>query len=80
VTAVAAAPLTPVQQRVLGEIRKFIAKHGYAPSLRELADQLGRGLTSTAYQVDQLALKGRIRRVPNQPRAMVLLDPEAGAT
>lgn len=78
-TAAVLVPLTPVQQRILDEIRQFVAEYGYAPSLRELADRSGRGLSTVAYQVRQLEVKGRIRRVPNQPRAMVLLAVEVGS-
>lgn len=65
------APLTPVQARVMCEFHGFVAEHGYAPSLRELADRSGRGLSTIAYQVRQLEEKGWLRRHPNRPRSLV---------
>jgi hypothetical protein len=58
VTDIAVVPLTAVQERLVAEIRAFQAVHGFAPSLRELADRAGRATSSVAYQVRQLEAKG----------------------
>ncbi|MBB3098950.1 SOS-response transcriptional repressor LexA [Actinoplanes campanulatus] len=78
-TAVVLVPLTPVQQRVLAEIRGFVDEYGYAPTLRELAARCGRGPSTVAYQLQQLEEKGRIRRYPKIPRALVVLDVAGGS-
>jgi repressor LexA len=67
--------LTAQQIRVLNALRGYVAAHGYAPTLRELGDLSG--LTSksaVSYQLEQLATKGVIRRVPGAARAVVILD------
>jgi repressor LexA len=79
VTAAVVVPLTAVQERILHEIRTFAAEYGHAPSLRELSDLCGRGLSTIAYQVQQLEAKGWIRRAPGRSRALVVLDPANGA-
>jgi repressor LexA len=74
VTAPADA-LTAQQIRVLNALRSYVTAHGYAPTLRELGDLSG--LTSksaVSYQLEQLAAKGAIRRVPGAARAVVILD------
>ena len=57
--------LTPNQQRVLDCIRRHIDRHGHAPSLREIAENLGLSSHSSAQDyVEALVRKGAIERLP----------------
>ena len=57
--------LTPSQQRVLDCIRRHIDRHGHAPSLREIAENLGLSSHSSAQDyVEALVRKGAIERLP----------------
>ena len=67
-------PLTEVQERVLGVIAEHIARHGYAPSIREIGDAAGLASSSSvAYQLTQLENRGFLRRSSNQARTIELL-------
>ena len=57
--------LTPNQQRVLDCIRRHIDRQGHAPSLREIAENLGLSSHSSAQDyVDALVRKGALLRLP----------------
>jgi repressor LexA len=59
----AASTLAPVQRRTLSFLRNFITHHGYAPSLRDIADAIGVKSASTAFfHLERLAQKGFIIR------------------
>ena len=67
-------PLTEVQERVLGVIAEHMARHGYAPSIREIGDAAGLASSSSvAYQLTQLEKRGYLRRSSNQARTIELL-------
>lgn len=76
-----ARPETPRQQRltvreqeVLDFVRRWVARFGYSPSVREIGD--GVGLTSTSSvsrQLRALERKGYLRRDPTRPRTINLL-------
>ncbi|GIM88850.1 LexA family protein [Paractinoplanes toevensis] len=70
--------LTARQQRVLAFIRDFHTEHGWAPSLREIGQHVGLRPSGVQYQLVQLERMGWIRRAPNLPRALVVLDPATG--
>lgn len=53
----APAPLTQRQAEVLAFLRAFVARHGYAPSLREIANALS--IASTNAVNDHLRALGR---------------------
>jgi repressor LexA len=60
------AALTPNQQRVLDWIRRYFDRHGRAPTLREIAENLGlRSHTSAQDYVDALIRKGALERLPH---------------
>ncbi len=77
-TATITPALTRIQRRVYNAVRDYATANGYAPSLRELAELTFQPLSTVAYQVQQLEAKGWIRRHPNRPRALVLLEPDGG--
>lgn len=67
--------LTDAERRVLDAIRAQIKQRGYAPTVRELG--AATGLSSSSSVVDtlrRLADKGAIRRDPNTPRAITILE------
>lgn len=67
--------LTPRQARLLQCIEVTLAKHGYVPTLRELAQAMG--VTSLQGIKDHLAAlerKGYIRRSPGRRRAIELVQ------
>lgn len=67
--------LTSRQARVLACIRDSVASRGYPPSVREIGEVVGlTSPSSVAYQLKALEAKGYLRRDPNRPRAMEVLD------
>lgn len=72
--------LTVRQRRVLEVIRSAVAAKGYPPSLREIGTAVGlTSPSSVAHQLASLERKGYLRRDPNRPRAIEVIDPDAGA-
>lgn len=72
--------LTRRQRRVLEVIRDSVLHRGYPPSVREIGEAVGlNSPSSVAHQLKVLEAKGYLRRDPNRPRAMEVLDPESTA-
>ena len=70
--------LTLRQRRVLQVIRESVDTRGYPPSVREIGEAVGlNSPSSVAHQLKVLQAKGFLRRDPNRPRAMEVLDPDA---
>ncbi|MFC0359468.1 MULTISPECIES: transcriptional repressor LexA [Kytococcus] len=68
-------PLTDRQTRVLECIRRSIDERGYPPSMREIAEEVElASASSVQHQLNALQRKGYIRRDPNRPRALEILD------
>lgn len=69
--------LTLRQRRVLEVIRQSVEARGYPPSVREIGEAVGlNSPSSVAHQLKVLEAKGYLRRDPNRPRAMEVLDVE----
>lgn len=69
--------LTRRQRRVLEVIRHSVQARGYPPSVREIGQEVGlNSPSSVAHQLKALEAKGYLRRDPNRPRAMEILDPD----
>lgn len=68
--------LSPTQRDTLEVIKSYIAEHGYAPGLREIAALRGCKLTAARQSVDYLVRKGYVQRTPNIARALVILKTE----
>ncbi len=69
--------ITEHQRRTLREIRDYIARKGYPPTIQELAEILGITHASTHAQVSQLVRKGYLRREPRKARGLaVVREPE----
>lgn len=70
-----AVKLTKKQLAVLDYLQDFTEENGYSPSYREI--QAGLGLSSVsavAEHIDNLVLKGALRKVPGAARSLEILD------
>lgn len=78
-TSSPADDLTSRQRAVLDTIRESVASRGYPPSMREIGKVVGlHSPSSVAHQLVTLERKGYLRRDPNRPRAIEVVD--AGRT
>ncbi len=55
-------------------IQRFIAEHGFSPTLREIAKACFMSTTTVVRYLDRLCAAGRISRELNKPRSIALLD------
>jgi repressor LexA len=68
-------PLTPRQQLVLETIMNSIERRGYPPSMREIGQSVGlTSPSSVKHQLMVLERKGYLRRDPNRPRAIEVVQ------
>lgn len=63
--------LTKKQAKVLNFLKKFYEKHGYAPSLQEIAQNFHISIPTAQGYLQALTLKGVISRLQNKPRSIV---------
>ncbi|WP_069386905.1 transcriptional repressor LexA [Cellulosimicrobium cellulans] len=69
--------LTPRQRLVLETIRSCVEQRGYPPSMREIGEAVGlTSPSSVKHQLTTLERKGFLRRDPNRPRAIEVVQPE----
>lgn len=69
--------LTKRQKEILDFVREHVGRHGYAPTLQEIGARFGLSSPATVYKhVEQLVLKGYLRKAPHQGRGIQLVDPE----
>ena len=61
---------TPKQLRVERAIAAFTAEHGFAPSVRELAEQFHMTGPSMQGLLDRMEQRGRIKRTPGMARTV----------
>lgn len=70
--------LTKRKKQVLEFIKKYISKHGYAPSLEEIKNRLQLSSVSTAhYHVSKLRDLGYLAKEENKPRSIDVVGYEA---
>jgi repressor LexA len=63
--------LSPRQQQVLAVIREWVERHGYPPTVREIASAVGLGSpSSVAHHLKALQRLGLVRRAARGPRAV----------
>jgi repressor LexA len=76
-----AETLSPIQTQMLHFLHVYIKEQGYPPTLREIATAVRlRSRSAVAYQLDQLKVKGYIRRDLNVQRGIVILaEPESSS-
>lgn len=73
--------LTVKQEKVLKELKKYIAKNGYPPTVRELCALTNLKSTATIHvHLDQLATKGYIRKDKDKNRTIEILVPNEYST
>ena len=68
--------LTKKQEQVLTCIKKYIAEHGYSPSVREVCDLMGLSSTATVFvHMRHLMNKGYLKQTDNKFRTLEVLVP-----
>jgi repressor LexA len=71
--------LTKRQQEIYDFIRKYSAKYGYPPTVRDIGKAVGLASSSTVHaHLANLEKAGVLRRDPTKPRALELLDRAVG--
>jgi len=64
------------QRHILNYIRSSISTRGYPPTMREIGSEVGlTSPSSVKHQLVVLERKGYLRRDPNLPRAIEVIDP-----
>ncbi len=72
--------LTKRQQEIFEFIKKYSAKYGYPPTVRDIGKAVGLASSSTVHaHLANLEKLGLVRRDPSKPRAIELLDRAVGA-
>ena len=72
--------LTKRQQEIFDFIKKYSAKYGYPPTVRDIGKAVGLASSSTVHaHLANLEKAGLLRRDPTKPRAIELLDRAVGA-
>jgi len=75
-----AKELTKRQQEIYDFIRKYSARYGYPPTVRDIGKAVGLASSSTVHaHLANLEKAGLLRRDPTKPRAIEMLDKAAGA-
>lgn len=69
-------PLTKKQEEVLTSIKKYIAKNGYSPSVREVCEMMNLSSTATVFvHMRHLMNKGYLKQADNKFRTLEVLVP-----
>jgi len=72
--------LTKRQQEIFDFIRKYSARYGYPPTVRDIGKAVGLASSSTVHaHLANLEKIGLLRRDPSKPRAIELLDKAVGS-
>jgi repressor LexA len=72
--------LTKRQQEIFDFIKKYSAKYGYPPTVRDIGKAVGLASSSTVHaHLANLEKVGLLRRDPSKPRAIEMLDKAVGA-
>jgi repressor LexA len=67
--------LTKRQQEIFDFIKRYSAKYGYPPTVRDIGKAVGLASSSTVHaHLSNLEKIGLLRRDPSKPRALVMLD------
>ncbi len=73
--AVTLVDLTKRQQEIFDFIKRYSAKYGYPPTVRDIGKAVGLASSSTVHaHLANLEKLGLLRRDPSKPRAIELLD------
>jgi repressor LexA len=68
--------LTEKQQEVFHFIQGYFAKQGIAPSVREIAEALGKSAQAIQQHIESIRAKGYLQHQPLKSRANVPLQPQ----
>ena len=72
--------LTKRQQEIFDFIRKYSARYGYPPTVRDIGKAVGLASSSTVHaHLSNLEKVGLLRRDPSKPRAIELLERGVGS-
>ena len=72
--------LTKRQQEIYDFIKKYSARYGYPPTVRDIGKAVGLASSSTVHaHLANLEKAGLLRRDPSKPRAIEMLDKAADA-
>ena len=72
--------LTKRQQEIFDFIKKYSARYGYPPTVRDIGKAVGLASSSTVHaHLANLERIGLLRRDPSKPRAIELLDRAVGS-
>lgn len=66
--------LTPKQKKALDFINRFTVKHGYAPSLHEMADHFNKSISTAQHFIAELRGKGYLQKKGNIARGISLTE------
>ncbi|MGD9688122.1 MAG: transcriptional repressor LexA [Phycisphaerales bacterium] len=66
--------LTPKQLRILALIRDWRIRHGFSPTMQELADEIGVSKVTVFEHVEALIKKGALIREPNKARSLSIAE------
>ncbi len=66
--------LTPKQLKILQLIRDCRVRHGYSPTMQELADEIGVSKVTVFEHVEALIKKGALIREANKARSLSIAD------
>lgn len=67
------------EQRILSYMKDEIRTKGYPPTVREICAAIGIKSTSTAHKdIESLVRQGYLVKDPSKPRALMVVDPNAG--
>lgn len=66
--------LTPKQLRILKLIRDWRVRHGYSPTMQELADEIGVSKVTVFEHVEALIQKGALTREANKARSLSIAE------
>jgi repressor LexA len=71
--------LTKRQQEIFDFIKRYSARHGYPPTVRDIGQAVGLASSSTVHQhLANLERIGLLKRDPSKPRAIALFDRAVG--
>ena len=66
--------LTNQQEKMLDIIKKYVVKHGYAPTVRELCQEMNLSSTATVQvHLNNLEKKGYIKKEESKNRTIEIL-------
>lgn len=69
--------LTPKQKKVFEFINRFAVKHGYAPSLQEIATHIDKSISTVQHFIVELKEKGYLQKIENVARGIRITEQNA---